>query len=213
MSNQYFKSIKARRLMTIRNTLIQMCEARGYETKEQEKNYETFINDYCIKNNEELDYDINKTKLNFIAYDGDDIIHILFIKEIKLTIGIMIDLIKKLKSENIKHVILIISSSPSQSVKNIWSNMAASITIEMFHEDELMYNILRHKLSPKQRLIRSNEEKKKILDLYKVKENAFPRQDISDPVSRFLGAKSRDIIEIIRISETSGAYLSYRIVV
>ncbi|KAI5961442.1 RPB5 [Candida pseudojiufengensis] len=83
-------------------------------------------------------------------------------------------------------------------------------TIETFQENDLIVNITHHELVPKH-LKLNKIEKKNLLEKYRLKESQLPRIQREDPVARYLGLKRGEIVKIIRRSETSGRYASYRI--
>ena len=82
-------------------------------------------------------------------------------------------------------------------------------TIEIFQENDLIVNITHHELVPKH--LKLNREEKELLTRYRLKESQLPRIQREDPVARYLGLKRGEIVKIIRRSETSGRYASYRI--
>lgn len=87
---------------------------------------------------------------------------------------------------------------------------AEPATIEIFQESDVIVNITHHELVPKHIRL-SNEEKKDLLTRYRLKESQLPRIQSEDPVARYLGLKRGQVVKIIRRSETSGRYASYRI--
>jgi DNA-directed RNA polymerase subunit H (RpoH/RPB5) len=83
---------------------------------------------------------------------------------------------------------------------------------QVFQEIDLMVNILEHDLQPKFRLL-TKTEVDEYFKAFENKKREMPRILDSDPVARYFGAKTGDILEIIRPSITTIEAVTYRIVV
>ena len=106
--------------------------------------------------------------------------------------------------------IIIISGKLSQQAKQKVQEINKELQVEIFTINELIVNITEHELVP-QHILLSKEDKDLLLKRYKIKENQLPKILVTDPVARFLGLKRGDVVKIIRVSETAGRYITYRI--
>ena len=73
-------------------------------------------------------------------------------------------------------------------------------------------DITKHYLVPKH-VILSEEEKKELLEKYKVSLSDLPKIKISDPALRNLNVKPGDVVKIIRNNPWIGEEIYYRVVV
>jgi len=107
--------------------------------------------------------------------------------------------------------ILITQSSITPAALKIVPAVMASqgLILETFQEQDLLVNITHHELVPKHVLL-SAEEKKRLLERYRLKESQLPRIQTGDPVAKYLGLRRGQVVKIIRKSETAGRYASYR---
>lgn len=77
---------------------------------------------------------------------------------------------------------------------------------------EPLKDITPHDLVPIH-VILSEKEKKQILTRYNIEPNKLPKILTTDPVALVIGAKSGEIVKIIRESDTAKESIAYRLVV
>lgn len=73
-------------------------------------------------------------------------------------------------------------------------------------------NVLGHRLVPRHRIL-TEDEKRELLERYKITVKDLPKILITDPMVKAIGANIGDVIEIERISPTAGISYYYRYVV
>ena len=133
-----------------------------------------------------------------------------FSKEAPLGIKHTRNFVHLLDQQNFTNGILISVGHAAAATLRVFDPLLAKgVTAEHFQEQELLVNITKHDLVPRHVLL-SDEEKKVLLDRYRLKETQLPRIQSTDPVARYLGLKKRQVVKIIRKSETAGRYASYR---
>ncbi|KAL8959610.1 MAG: hypothetical protein Q9183_005602 [Haloplaca sp. 2 TL-2023] len=104
--------------------------------------------------------------------------------------------------------ILITQNPPTTAATKIRAAIKEHV-IEAFEEKDLLVNITHHELVPKH-ILMSEEEKRKLLQRYRLKESQLPRIQTGDPMAKYLGLRRGQVVKIIRRSETAGRYASYR---
>ncbi len=116
-----------------------------------------------------------------------------------------------LHEKNYHTGIYITQAAPTSSALKIIPSILPTV-LEIFREEDLLVNISRHELVPKHTLL-SPEDKKRLLERYRLKETQLPRIRMDDPMARYLGLRRGQVVKIIRKSETAGRYASYRWVI
>ncbi|MHA1828668.1 MAG: DNA-directed RNA polymerase subunit H [Candidatus Heimdallarchaeaceae archaeon] len=79
-------------------------------------------------------------------------------------------------------------------------------------ESQQHFNIMKHELVPEHKIM-TEEEKKQLFKEYAITPDQLPQIMNDDPVCVSIGAKSGQIIKIIRKSHTAGEAVVYRLVV
>ena len=109
----------------------------------------------------------------------------------------------------IKINLLLISKKLLEKIK-IFTNF--DLKLEIFLYNELLFNITKHVLIPKNIYILNNDEKEQLKEIYNLKNlKQIPVIKKTDPLSKFYGLNYNDVIKIIRPSNNTGYYLSYRV--
>ena len=74
------------------------------------------------------------------------------------------------------------------------------------------FNVLNHVMVPDHQIM-SKDEIKELFSSYQISNEQLPKINHDDPVVKSIDAKIKDVIRIIRISQTAGRFESYRLVV
>jgi len=114
-----------------------------------------------------------------------------------------------LQKQGIENGIIIYPTSMTPTANKVVNQMN-EFNLEAFPEQELLVNITHHILVP-QHEVMTAEEKKALLQKYRLKDTQLPRIQLVDPVARYYGLKRGQVVRIIRPSETAGRYTSYRL--
>ncbi len=126
------------------------------------------------------------------------------------TIGVQYikQLKKVMEEEKVDRAIVVTSGRYTQAAQV----NARKGRIELIPRIFPSFNIFDHVLVPKHEIV-NPDERKKLLQEYRVHPYQLPRLKASDPAVKAIGAKPGDIVRIIRDSPTAGKYVSYRHVV
>eukprot|EP00927_Polykrikos_kofoidii_P023358 TRINITY_DN2155_c0_g1_i1.p1 TRINITY_DN2155_c0_g1~~TRINITY_DN2155_c0_g1_i1.p1 ORF type:complete len:208 (+),score=54.51 TRINITY_DN2155_c0_g1_i1:106-729(+) len=202
------------KLWRIRKTVFQMLEDRGYQVPDKflEEKREDFEKAWKAVNEE------GGGRERFIILVHKKQQHdqqlIVFFPEEDKRVGVkpIRILAEKMDEKGIKEAILVVRQPLTPLARTAIIEAMSRMRIEVFHENELIVNITRHELVPKQVAL-TNEEKEQLLKRYKMKPSQLPRVQLTDPLARYFGMQRDGVMKIIRPSETAGRYVTYRLVV
>ena len=203
-------SEKKTKLFRIRKTVCKMLNARGYLVAQAEldRDKDSFT--------EEFGEDPRRDALTLqfdLREDPTQHIFVFFPDEEKVGVKTIKEYAKRMKDEQVNRAIIVVQQSLTPFARqSLLECQAQKFYIEQFQEAELLVNITDHVLVPEHILL-SDEQKRVLLDRYKVKETQLPRIQMHDPVAGYFGMRRGQVVRIIRPSETAGRYVTYRLCV
>ncbi|KAJ8072247.1 DNA-directed RNA polymerases II 24 kDa polypeptide (RNA polymerase II subunit 5) [Marasmius tenuissimus] len=198
------------KLWKVNRTLHEMVRDRGFQVSDEEINMDlqTFRDGYASNMGS-----VDRSQLNFFSSsraDPTDQIFVFFSDEKSVGVKTMRKMLEILEQKSISRGILVFPGNMTPSARKVIVTMAAQFRLEEFSESDLLVNITHHLLVPKHEVL-SSEDKKILLERYRLKDTQLPRIQIADPVARYYGLRRGQVVKITRPSETSGRYASYRI--
>lgn len=144
--------------------------------------------------------------------DPSDQLFVFFPQETKVGVKTMKVLAERMRNEGVQRAIMVVEQSMTPFARQCLQEMQPRYLLEVFREEELLVNITKHVLVPEHRVL-SAEEKKTLLERYKVRDTQLPRIQLADPVARYYGVQRGQVVRIVRPSETAGRYVTYRLCV
>lgn len=195
-----------RSLWLSRRTALEMLRDRGYDVPEDEISTsleefkETYPNVHLVPR-----------PLERLFTKGESALLLHFLEDSKLSVKNIKPILETAKVQGVTGILLIIKESMSSQVSEEIRSIK-ELEIEVFKESDLVFNVTKHELVPRHRIM-AEEEKHRFLNERKLKENELPQIFVTDPVVRYFKGKKGDLVEIERKSETSGISYYYRVVV
>jgi len=197
------------RLWKVNRTIHELVRDRGYQVSDDEINMDLTQFRGLFSNGGSVD----RNQLNFFtnhSQNPSEQIFVFFSDERSVGVKTMRKLLNILEEKSIQRGIIIFPGQMTPSARKVIVAMSAQYKLEEFSESDLLVNITHHTLVPRHDVL-SPEEKKALLEKYRLKETQLPRIQLADPVARYYGLKRGQVVKITRPSETAGRYASYRI--
>ncbi|ODQ68632.1 DNA-directed RNA polymerases I, II, and III subunit RPABC1 [Nadsonia fulvescens var. elongata DSM 6958] len=206
---------QASKLWRVFRTVKELVKDRGYNItqQEQEITLDEFRAQFCdsmgIPKRSLMCFQANPTPENQEKFPDLGPLWVEFCDEPSVGVKTMRNFCIHIGEKNFATGIFVYQQNITPSAAKLIPNVAPA-SIDTFQESDLIVNITQHILVPKHIKL-SIAEKKELLERYRLKESQLPRIQREDPVARYLGLKRGEVVKIIRRSETSGRYASYRI--
>ncbi|ETW82854.1 hypothetical protein HETIRDRAFT_315674 [Heterobasidion irregulare TC 32-1] len=200
----------AAKLWKVNRTIHELVKDRGFQVSDDEINMDlaTFKSLYANSGDS-----VDRNQLNFFTNsrtNSSDQIFVFFSDEKSVGVKTMRKLLSILDEKKIERGIIIFPGTMTSSARKVILAMHNKFKLEEFAEADLLVNITHHRLVPRHEVL-TVDEKKLLLDRYRLKETQLPRIQIADPIARYYGLRRGQVVKITRPSETSGRYASYRI--
>ncbi|KAJ1922721.1 DNA-directed RNA polymerases II 24 kDa polypeptide (RNA polymerase II subunit 5) [Tieghemiomyces parasiticus] len=197
------------RLWKVSRTVYQMLNDRGFLVGQSEltMDLDTFRERYARGGK------VDRNSLVFLVKrrdDPTDQILAFFPEETSLGVGPIRKYCERMVSQLVSRCLIIYPKNLTPAAVKAIDQVREKYHIEFFHESELLVNITHHRLVPQHKILTA-EEKRTLLQRYRLKETQLPRIQHSDPVARYYGLKRGQVVMISRASETAGRYITYRV--
>lgn len=184
--NKFFKT---------RQTVLEMLRDRKYDTSK----YFDENGEYIQLNQELFNENFNINNLQLIVSklnNPDDKIQVLF-HEKKIGIDILKLIISEMNDINITHTLLIVKHKITSFAKKEIIKLSSKYNFEIFLENEMLFNITKHRIVPKHILLDDNEAKA-IINCYGKKAFYLPKIFKTDAICKYYDGKVGDIFKIER---------------
>lgn len=198
------------KLWKVNRTIHELVRDRGFLVSDEEIHMDLQRFRDLFANNSGT---VDRNQLGFyttLRTNPADQIFVYFTEEKSVGVKTMRKLLGILEGKSIQRGIIVFPGNMTPSARKVIVAMSAQYRLEEFSEADLLVNIVHHTLVPRHEVLTS-DEKKTLLEKYRLKETQLPRIQLADPVARYYGLRRGQVVKITRPSETSGRYASYRI--
>lgn len=195
--------INLNKLSSVYKTTLEMLYDRSYDVsdyydgKEIIRFCEPDDNDEHLSQNDKLLLAYNKNNNKVIIQDNNDKKTSILFYQSKIGINEVKKIIEYIDEDEIKHIILIITDPLTTYAVKEMKNNKNNTELEIFYENEMIYNITKHVLVPKHELL---DEKHTKLMLNKFGRK-IPIIKVTDRISRYYNGKLNQVFKIYRDNE------------
>ncbi|XVE71936.1 hypothetical protein DITRI_Ditri10aG0191200 [Diplodiscus trichospermus] len=196
------------KLFKVRRTVLQMLRDRGYSVDDSD--IKLTRQQFIDKFGENVH--LKRDDLQTLCNKGDaptDQIYVFFPAEQKVGVPMVRNCAKRMKTDNVFNAILVVQKALTAPAKAAIVEINSYFHMEVFEDAELLTNITEHMFVPQHKVL-TDQEKKELLEKYRVKETQLPRILVTDPVARYYGMKRGQVVKITRQSVTADTYDTYR---
>jgi DNA-directed RNA polymerase I, II, and III subunit RPABC1 len=202
---------EASKLFRVRKTCYKMLAKRGYLVPEED--LELTTEEFAARFGENPSRE-SLTILAVSREDASDKMFVFFPEEENVGAGPIRIYCERMENENVKRAIIVVqvnlTSYAKRAIREMSTRSPERFKLEYFRDNELLVDITEHRLVP-EHVVLTAQEKKQLLTRYRLKPTQLPKIQVTDPVARYFGLAPKQVVKIIRSSETAGRYVTYRI--
>ncbi len=207
---------EAARRRHVYTNVCQMLIDRGYTLPQFNLNMianDTADNNDNHNDNDNPNNDDYVSSRNFISTDVNPPFHtikVYFCAEDSIKSRELREYIADMERASIRKGIVIVKRKINSQSKKIAAEY--SVEMEFFTETDFLINVTHHKMVPKHTLL-DKIATEGLFRMYRINHKSqLPKLQITDPVCRYYGYKTGDVIQITRPSETVGECITFRVV-
>jgi len=131
------------------------------------------------------------------AIRNNRVLKVFFLQGTKIGIKNINNIIETLQTKEIKDAIVVYTGNISSFAKQLLEENSETFNIELFHEDELVFNITHHNLVPKHEIV-DDSVKKEIMKNFKITEKQIPYIFTKDPICKYYKGVHGNLFKITR---------------
>ncbi|CAH8265547.1 unnamed protein product [Arabidopsis lyrata] len=200
-------SVECHKYYLARRTTMEMLRDRGYDVSDEDVNFS--LEQFRALYGERLDVDrlrisakhrFDSSKKIMVVFCGTGMVKVNAMRAIAADV---------LNRESITGLILVLQSHiTNQALKAV---ELFSFKVELFEITDLLVNVTKHVLRPKHQVL-NDKEKESLLKKYSIEEKQLPRLSSKDPIVRYYGLETGQVMKVTYKDELSESHVTYRCV-
>ncbi|CAN6485936.1 unnamed protein product [Victoria cruziana] len=198
--------VDAYRLFRVRRTIFQMLRDRGYALSDADladdfEGFRAACGDL-----------VDMRTLNVIrTHPSSGKIIVFFFGGDSFKVAHLRECFVQCNREGARRMIVAYRNSITSLVRKAARESESTTKIDLFHMSDLLCNPMEHVLMQEHEILTA-EEKKKLLDQYKINEIQMPRMLQTDMVARYYGLERGQVVKVTYSVEMTKSHVTYRCV-
>ncbi|KAK4485502.1 hypothetical protein RD792_008144 [Penstemon davidsonii] len=199
-------SVESHKYYVARRTMLEMLKDRGYAVPTSE--IEFSLRQFRDKHGQNPD--INSLRISVLHKDNPSIkVIALFCSPEIVKVSVIRPLASMIVIDSLSRLILIVQNKvTTEALKSL---DLFPFKVEIFQINDLLVNITKNEMMPKHKVL-SDEEKKDLLEKYKIDEKLLPRMSEKDAIARYYGLEKGQVVKTTYSGELTQLHVTYRCV-